>query len=80
MKAKNINFRRETSEEDVTKDVLNLYDEHENLIVSSDAIPSEETISLFYDGFVIVAPPESKEIGEDFVFINISSIKNNIRQ
>jgi hypothetical protein len=80
MKAQNINFRRETFTEDDTKDVLNLYDEYGNIVVSSDAIPSEQTISLVHDGFVIVASPESKEKGEDFVFITVSSIKNNIRQ
>ena len=80
MKAQNINFRRETFTEDDTKDVLNLYDEYGNIVVSSDATPSEQTISLVHDGFVIVASPESKEKGEDFVFITVSSIKNNIRQ
>lgn len=80
MNAKNITFKRETFSDDDTKDVLNLYDEHGNIIVSSDAIPAEETISLVHEGFVIVAPPESKEKGEDYVFVTMSSIKKNIRQ
>jgi len=80
MKAQNIIFKREPHADDASKDVLNLYDESNNVVATSDATNSDETISMEHEGFIFVATPEAKEKGEDYVFVTMSSIKKNIRQ
>ena len=78
MKAQNIIFKRESFIEDESKDVLNLYDENNNVVATSDAIDTYETISIEYEGFIFLATPEAKEGGEDYIFVPMSSIKKNI--
>lgn len=84
MQMSNLVFKRESltlpvNGNDETWDYLTIYNLKGEIVTRSSHAHPEHIIHIKYDGFEIVAPPQSREDEEESIYITIASIKDQIK-
>lgn len=85
MKIRNIQCKRESltlpiNGKDENWDYLTIYDEKDNVLMRSGHHHFEGTIRMTYNDLVFMAPPLSKEYGEEYIYITVKSLKDYVNQ